>query len=154
ETLPQAARTVPFTVSAGDTVTISLTQQSTGDWLVSFDNRTTGQHYQLTETYACSLSSAEWVEEAPFMGRQMVPLDNFGSVHVTEAFAVKDGNRVTIAQAGGKAIHMIDQAGQPVATTSTLGSDGASFTITREADAAASGLPPDPALPGRSRRGN
>ena len=51
--------------------------------------------------YASSRSSAEWVVEAPTArwGR-LLPLDTFGWVGFSQASTVKDGERVTIAQAG------------------------------------------------------
>ncbi len=79
ELLPRASETVPFAVGPGNTVRVSIDQQGPETWLIVFTNITSGQTYQVTKRYASSLSSAEWVEEAPSAGRQRVlPLDNFG----------------------------------------------------------------------------
>jgi hypothetical protein len=58
-------------------------------------------------------------------------LDNFGTINFTDASAVKDGKQVNVAAAGAKAITMIGRGGQTLATTSGLGTDGASFTVSR-----------------------
>ncbi len=131
EMLPQSAQRVALTVRPGDSITVAITQQGDGTWLIAFQNRTTGQQYQVTETYTSSRSSAEWVEEAPSTGQRLVPLDDFGTVQFQAASAVKDGQPVAIAQAGGTAITMIDQRGQPLASPSALGADGASFSVSR-----------------------
>jgi hypothetical protein len=130
ETLPQASRPVPLPVNAGDSVTVTLQQQDGGDWLVVFVNNTSGKTYQLTLQYASSRSSAEWVVEAPTARRgRLVPLDVFGSVSFTRASTVKDGKTVSIAEAGGHPITMIDQRRQALARPSALDQDGASFNV-------------------------
>ncbi len=131
ETLPQAAQTVPLTVGPGDTVTVSLTQQEAGVWAITFENHTTGQRYQTTVRYSSSLSSAEWIEEAPSGGRRTLPLDDFGTVQFRNATAVEDGRRVTAAQAGARPIAMVDRGGQVLARPSPLDGDGAGFSVTR-----------------------
>ena len=146
ELLPRASQQVPLTVNPGDQVGVAITQQADGTWLVAFQNGTTGQRYQVTETYASSRSSAEWVEEAPSSGRGIVALDNFGTVRLTGASAVEDGQQVSIAEANGGAITMIDRTGQALATPSALGTDGASFSVQRSALATTT---PTPTSPGR-----
>src|SRR6185312_14939849 len=78
ETLPQASHNVPLRVSPGDSVSVSITEQSTNNWLIEFNNATTGQTYQQKLQYASSHSSAEWIEEAPSAARAgILPLDDF-----------------------------------------------------------------------------
>jgi hypothetical protein len=149
EMLPAVAQTVPLTVSPGDTVSASITRQSGTNWQITLQNRTTGQQYQTTVQYTSSLSSAEWIEEAPVSGRQLVTLDNFGSVQFTEASAVKDGKQVTAQQAGASAITMVNRAGQAVAKPGAIGADGGSFTVTRQAATAS-----PPTSPRLGRRGS
>jgi hypothetical protein len=132
ETLPQSSRPVPLTIKAGDSITVSLSLQDQGhnQWLIAYANNTSGESYQLTVSYVSSLSSAEWVVEAPSARRgRLVPLDTFGSVTFTRASAVKDGKVVTIAEAGGRGITMISQVGQALAQPSGLGEDGGSFSV-------------------------
>lgn len=147
ETLPQASQTVPLAVSPGDTVSVSIAQQSGGAWLTTFNDATSGQSYQTTETYASSRSSAEWVEEAPAGGRYVLPLDQFDSVQFTAGSTVKDGKQDTIAQAGGQAITMVSAGGQTLAKPAALGGNGSSFSVAEAA------TPPQATAPGYGRRG-
>jgi len=133
ETLPQASHPVPLAVHSGDSVTvnISLVPNSHNQWLVAFKNNTTGQTYQVTETYASSMSSAEWIQEAPSAARgRQIPLDNFGTIQFSQGSAVKDGQTVSISGAGATAVTMVGRGGQRLATPSSLSSDGASFSVT------------------------
>ncbi|HKC90096.1 MAG TPA: G1 family glutamic endopeptidase, partial [Candidatus Limnocylindria bacterium] len=92
ETLPQASRDVSLAVTAGDTVTVSLAQETAGTWNITIQNTTSGGVYNGTVTYASSVSSAEWIEEAPTAGKGgVVVLDQFGTVQFANASTVKDG---------------------------------------------------------------
>src|SRR5579862_4353119 len=143
ETLPQVSHPVPLPVSPGDSVSVSISEQSPGQWLVNLKDSTSGQSYQVTEQYNSSHSSAEWIEEAPSGGRQQVPLDNFGTVSFSDASAVKNGQTVTPAQASAQPITMIDFSRQPAATPSALGSDGKTFSVSRTGS-----ISPTQAIPG------
>jgi hypothetical protein len=130
EVLPQASRPVPLSVRAGDSMSISLQQQTGEDWLITFANNSTGKSYQETMQYASSRSSAEWVVEAPSGRRgRVLPLDMFGSVSFSQASTVRNGQTLSIRQAGGHPITMIGQRGQPLARPSALDVDGASFNV-------------------------
>jgi len=132
ELLPQASQPVPLAVNAGDTVSVTIAQQPDERWQIRIQNTTTGQAYTKTVTYQSSRSSAEWIEEAPAVGRRtLLPLDNFGTITFTGATAVADGQQRTITQAGGQAITMSSATGQPLAQPSALGSDGTSFSVRR-----------------------
>ena len=131
EMLPAASQPIPVAIHAGDTVTVAITELSTNQWQISFTDNTSGQQYQTNVQYASSLSSAEWVEEAP-SGRYLVlPLDNFGTVQFSNGFAVENGNQVSIAQAGGQPETMLNVVRQPIAVPSALTSDGTGFSVTR-----------------------
>jgi peptidase A4-like protein len=130
ETLPQVSRPVPLPISAGDSVSISLQEQASGDWLVAFVNNTSGRTYQITIAYASSRSSAEWVVEAPSAQRgRILPLDNFGSVTFTQATTARDGQRLTIGQADGRPVTMVGQRARTLARPSSLDQDGAGFNV-------------------------
>jgi hypothetical protein len=131
EMLPANSQKIPLTINPGDSITASIVQQSANKWTISLSDGTTGQNYQTTVTYAASLSSAEWIEEMPVRGRTFIPLDNFGSVQFSTLSAVKDGTALTPAQANAQSIFMVNSLDQALAQPSALGSDGASFTVTR-----------------------
>ena len=130
ETLPQAARQVRLAVRPGDSVTVSISQQASDQWQIQINNNTSGESYRTTVRYASSLSSAEWIEEAPSAGRTTVPLDNFGTVQFSGGTAVRNGKSVTIAQSGAQPITMAG-AGGAIASPSALTPDGQGFTVSR-----------------------
>lgn len=131
ETLPDISQPIPVPVKSGDSVTVTITQQSNGQWQITFHNNTSGQNYQTNVSYNSSLTSAEWIEEAPSDGRSIIPLDNFGSVSFTGGSAVKNGNKQSLSDSQAGAVTMVNYQGQDLATASALGSDGAGFTVTR-----------------------
>ncbi len=134
EKLPQASHPVPLKVNPGDSISIAITQspQAKNEWQVSYTNNTTGQTYQVTEDYASSMSSAEWIEEAPSAARgRQIPLDTFGTIDFSQGSAVKNGQTVNIADAGAKPITMVARASRQTAKPSALGADGGSFTVTQ-----------------------
>lgn len=131
EMLPAASQPVPLSVSAGDAVTVTITQKTGNDWLIAMKNTTTGDSYSITVQYRSSNSSAEWVQEAPSLGRALIPLSQFGTLQFTGASAVRDGKSLSLSDLKAEPITMINNAGQALAQPSTLGSDGSSFTVTR-----------------------
>jgi hypothetical protein len=149
EMLPQASQQVPLAVAPGDSISVSITEQSpgSGTWTIAFKNNTSGQSYQRTVRYTSSQSSAEWIEEAPASGNGIVPLDNFGSVPFSGATAVADGQTLDLSQAGAQPITMINASGQALAVPSPIGSDGSTFSVARTSASAT----PVPVAP-RGRR--
>jgi hypothetical protein len=137
---------VPLAVTAGDSVTVTLTQSGASDWSIAMKNNTTGERYTTTVRYVSSNSSAEWVQEAPSVGRGVVPLDSFGTLTFTAASAVRDGAKMDLRALDAHAITMINGARQPLATPSQLTSDGSGFTVTRTQNTSDTGTP-------RRRRG-
>jgi hypothetical protein len=140
ETLPNASTPVSLTVNPGDSVTTTLTETSTNEWLVTIRDNTTGETYSNTLNYSSDNSSAEWIEEMPSdTSGQFVPLDNFGSVAFSSASATIDPNGVladgiseNLLSLGTRTLTMTTQNdGTTLATPSSLGADDASFTVTR-----------------------
>ena len=131
ETLPQASQNVPVTVNAGDSITVSITAQSSNVWSISILDSTSGGTYTGTVSYTSSESSVEWIEEAPTSGRTVVKLDQFGTIQFTNGSAVENGQTVTIAQAGATPVTMTNSAGVQLALPSGLGAGGSSFSVTR-----------------------
>lgn len=136
EMLPDDSQQVPLTVHPGDAMTVSLSQQSTGQWNIYFYDSTTGQSYNTSVSYQSSLSSAEWIEEMPSATNGFVALDNFGTAAFTGGFTVENGTQLSIAGAGAQSLTMINSASQALAVPSSLGADGASFSVTRTGIAA------------------
>jgi hypothetical protein len=132
ETLPQASRPVPLRIHPGDSISVSISEQSPDQWLIQLVNNTTGQSYQETQEYRSTRSSAEWIQEAPSSVRgSVLPLSNFGTVQFSSGSAVKNGETVSIASAGARAISMVASNEQVLAVPSPLGDDGSSFSVAR-----------------------
>jgi hypothetical protein len=92
---------------------------------------TSGQTLQRMLPYTSRLSSAEWIEEAPFARRRILPISQFGSLSFTTASAVRDGQSLTPADLDARAFSLVDDAGRLLAVPSPLSPDGASFTVSR-----------------------
>jgi len=131
ETLPQSTRRVPLQVRAGDSVTVTLSEDSSAQWLIVMVNNTTHETYRTTLRYTSSRSSAEWIEEAPSAGRGLVPLDDFGTVRFTASSAVRDGQSLSLAALGARSVAMINGAQQTIAAPTALDASGAGFGVTR-----------------------
>ncbi|HEV2249580.1 MAG TPA: G1 family glutamic endopeptidase [Candidatus Limnocylindria bacterium] len=131
ETLPQSTRTVSLAVNGGDTVSVTIAERSAGLWVVDLKNVTTGKTFTTTIRYDSSKASAEWIEEAPSLGRGIAPLDSFGTVKFTGGSVTVDGTKQTLAGANAKPVTMADAANRPLAIPSAIGSDGSSFSVSR-----------------------
>jgi len=131
EMLPDSARMIPLSVSAGDSVTVTITERSADRWLLALKNNTSGGTYNITVPYQSTRSSAEWVQEAPSTSRGILPLSMFGSVRFTAGTAVRDGRTLSIAALGSRPISMYNRADQALAIPSTLDSAGTGFEVQR-----------------------
>jgi hypothetical protein len=152
EMLPQYSQPVPLAVHPGDSVSVSIAQQSGSNWKIDFTNNTTGSKYSDAVQYDSSLSSAEWVEEAPSSGRgSVLPLDNFGTVTFSSTTAIENGKTVNLSQANARPITMINGGGQALVTTSKPSGNGDGFSVTRTATS--SSVPASTGL-GRGGRGS
>ena len=136
ELLPSSSVDLPVTVKAGDYVSVAIEQISSGVWQISFRNNTTGQSYVTNVNYSSSLSSAEWIEEMPMLNNSFLPLDNFGTTNFTNGYTTKNGSQMSISAAGSSMVTMVNSSNQVTASTSGIGSDGASFSVARTTAAA------------------
>jgi Peptidase A4 family len=132
EILPQPFDTLPLAIGPGDSIEVSITQQGPETWLIGFTNTSSGLSYQITEHYASSSTSVEWIAEAPSAGRgRSLPLDDFGTITFAHGSAVQDGQKITITEAGAHAITIITPTGQHLVEPSEPGQHGGSFSVTR-----------------------
>jgi hypothetical protein len=93
EILPASETILPsqYTVSPGDSMSASLrclsnctANNSSTTWLLSMTDSTKQWTYTINLTYKSSLSSVEWIQEAPTYG-SIVALPNYHSVDFTDA---------------------------------------------------------------------
>lgn len=132
ELLPSYPQVIPVQVHPGDTITASITMQSANSWTIALRDVTTGQSYQTNVNYSSSLSSAEWIEEAPKSASgPLFALDNFGSANFTNTWAIVNSQMLTPAQASARPITITNAYGDILAQASPLDMSGASFTVSR-----------------------
>lgn len=131
EMLPDSARMIPLSVTAGDSVTVTITERSPDRWLIAMKNNTTGGTYNINVDYQSTRSSAEWVQEAPSNARGVLPLSFFGTVRFSNGTAVRDGRTLSIAALGARPISMYNRADQVLAIPSVLDASGTGFEVHR-----------------------
>jgi hypothetical protein len=131
EMLPDASITIPsLSVTPGDSLSGSIKELSPGQWSISITDTTNSQTFSTTVAYSSSLSSAEWIEEDPsFVSDQQIPFDNFGVASFSGGATVSTGGSASIKGSNAQPIIMVNSQGNPTATPSSVGGDGASFTI-------------------------
>lgn len=147
ETLPDYQQELPLKVRGGDSVTVFITETMTDIWRLVFVNNTTGERVEKDLPYHSLKSSAEWVVERPLVdigtGRfSYLPLDNFGSVTFTRAYAVKDGAHVSLGDTGAEPLNMASNR-RLLASASVITDDNTGFTVSRNASVSA----PSPVSP-------
>ncbi|HET9174413.1 MAG TPA: G1 family glutamic endopeptidase, partial [Candidatus Saccharimonadales bacterium] len=134
ELLP-ASPVYPTTIaiSPGDVLTASITEQTTGTWVITITDSTNSQSFTTTVSYPSKNNSAEWIEEDPsYANGSLVPFDNFGTVNFSGASATTPSGSQTISAVHGSSIAMVTQSGTTLAGPTALGSDGASFSVIRQ----------------------
>ena len=131
EGLPDASQPLNLSIRPGDSVSVSLTKGINHSWNIVVKDNTTGDNSSVNVAYNSSLSSAEWIEEAPSGQRRTMPLDNFGTVGISNARAIENGRTVTPAQADATPMTMTMGGNVALAEASVLSSNGSSFTVTR-----------------------
>jgi hypothetical protein len=122
-----------MTITPGDTMTASVTTDGNGYFTLSMSDETTGDSYYSTQYSADAEDySAEVIAEAPTdaVTDTEYPLADFGTVYFTNCAI--DGQ--PISDSDWNQLDMVDSdSGATLATTSALGTDGASFSVTNGA---------------------
>ena len=126
---PQVLQVFPESscpLAPGDSVTGEVSA-SNGEVTFTMSDSTQGWQCTASQTLSPPGESAEWIVEAPTVGRsdRVLPLANFSSVNFSGASA----NGTPISGLSSEAITM-QSGGTTTAAPSALGSDGASFTVT------------------------
>jgi len=138
-----SSTTVSATVQPEDSISASVTYQSGNIFSITITDTTQGWTYTTTGTVSnAARSSAEWIAEAPSSSRGVLPLADFGTVSFTSCEATLTGGTAQSVSSFGSNVQMIEMATEsynfrthsyvinPEATPSTLGTGGASFSVT------------------------
>jgi hypothetical protein len=134
EMLPAGSKPLSVDVNAGDSVSVDISMESKNKWLIAFTDNTSGKTVSKEENYSSSLSSAEWIEEAPSDNYGVLPLDDFGSVKFSNSYAVKDGKKLSAGDCRASAINLVGDSGNVLASTGSLSSNGTSFVVNRSSN--------------------
>ena len=116
-----------MTVSPGDAMTATVTSAGAGQFTLALTDVTTGDTFTTEQLNTSAQDySAEVIAEAPSGEDGIFPLAIFGTLNFTGcAF-----NNKPISAFDWNQIDMVSSSGATWATTSTLGRDGASFSVT------------------------
>jgi len=102
EILPASAVTVStLSIRAGDTITVSIARVSSGRWRITIGDARGGS-FATTRSYVGPGSSAEWIEEAPLIGRHATRLARHAPVRFRDLTA--NGADPHLAAADGGAM--------------------------------------------------
>jgi len=123
EMLPAAETPLPanYVVKAGDTITASLACASacsarTQKWRLTMSNQTENWKWTQSFSYASSMLSAEWIEEAPYEGG-VLPLADFAAASFSAAGGVNNGQTPSLVLSAN-GIELEDPWGQTSAPSS------------------------------------
>jgi hypothetical protein len=125
----QAIDPAKLTVRPGDVLTATVRWTGATTFRLSLTDKTTGRTFssrrsQQSPQFTAPPVSAEVIAERPSSTTGVLPLARFGIV----GFSGCSINGGTLAAAGASSIDMVDP-GATIASTSALGSDDASFTV-------------------------
>jgi Peptidase A4 family len=128
EMFPNPSNTIArFTVTPGTTYTGEVKYNGNGSFTLSLSGG--GQSFSTTQTLANpSLSSAEWIAEAPSMcagSCRVLPLTNFGTVN----FSSSSANAKAINAWSFDPLTMVTSGGQVKAQQSGLDPTGSAFSV-------------------------
>ncbi len=136
-----AQRITTMTVSPGDSITASVTYQTSGthagDYLLSINDTSHSNDsfniYASPSQYQDPLpdrSTAEWIMEAPTVGGSITTLPNFGTVTFTNCSATINGTTGPInASSWQSQAENLSSNGVTYDTTSVLNHSGTGFTV-------------------------
>ena len=128
EMYPSPSHTIgDFTVTPGVTYAAEAKYNGNGSFTLSLSGGG-NTPFSTTQTLANpSLSSAEWIAEAPSLGR-VLPLANFGKVSFSGSSA--NGQAINNSAWGYDPLTMVTNGGQVKAAPSALDSSGSAFSVT------------------------
>jgi hypothetical protein len=128
-----AVRITDLHVSPGDIIlaSISLVDEAANTWFVEINDVTKGESFEKTLVYNSSRLSGEWIVERPSIRQRVSNLSDFGSVTFFECYATVGNTTGAIADFPRYKLDMYTSENVHIANTSSLSSDGSSFTVTR-----------------------
>jgi hypothetical protein len=132
ELLPDYAIKIPeVEIFAGDTIfaSIKLLNSDTNEWSIQITEVNSGQSFNKIVFYNSTRLSAEWVVERPLVNNQIPPLSDFGSITFNDITVNVNQVQGSITSFPFSLVHMTNSHNTPLASVSSISSDGSSFTI-------------------------
>jgi hypothetical protein len=75
EILPAAETPITsLTIHPGDAMSVSITEGAPSTWTIVVSDTTTGRSFSIVKRYSGPRTSAEWIQEAPTIGRRVATL--------------------------------------------------------------------------------
>ncbi len=141
EFYPSAPVYASWQPSAGNVIVVYVNYTGSSNTFTATvkDLNTTQAFSNTTTVSGAARSSAEWIAEAPSSSTGILPLADFGTVQFGNGYTnVMGSNHASNATISGSIsafptiyqINMVNNFGSTKASTSTLSSDGTSFTVT------------------------
>jgi hypothetical protein len=131
EALPGDTVLLPLAVWPGNTVTASISYNGWSRWSVRLRNLSSGRSTARTLHYRSSLSSAEWIEEAPSGTSGVEPLARCGSVYLRSARLTAGGRTSGLAGRSITRLVLVDTRGASLLLPSALYAWRTAFTVWR-----------------------
>jgi hypothetical protein len=86
ELIPQSETAVmTVTVHPGDVITCSISLSDTNTWTIQLQDVSDAQGFTENVSYHSGEDTAEWIEEAPSQGNNILPFPDVGTVQFSEA---------------------------------------------------------------------
>jgi hypothetical protein len=125
EILPAAEKPIPsLTIHPGDAMSVSITEGASSHWTISVSDTTTNQSFSVVRTFYGPRSSAEWIQEAPTIGRKVAKLADDTNV----LFDLSRANTLSPAFNADERGIMI-QGGVAISTPSTPNPNADGFAV-------------------------
>jgi hypothetical protein len=89
EIIPETETSVSLAVKPGQTIKVTITQTSAGEWSIDIQNLSTHKSFSTTTPYTSSEDTVEWIEETPLeigtTGTGLATMPNLTTVHFSGA---------------------------------------------------------------------
>jgi len=124
EVLPAPETPIAMTIHPGDHMTVSISK-GIPKWTITVTDTTTSQSFTTMQAYAGPITSAEWIQEAPTIGRHVATLAPDSTV-IFDAGTVNGANPGLISSEAGA---MFKGRRHQISTPSSPDSDTDGFAV-------------------------
>lgn len=132
EALPANTVLIPgLAVRPGNVVSASITYNGRSRWTVTLRNLSTGRSVSRAMFYRSTLSSAEWIEEAPSTASGVEPLARCASLYLRSARLTAGGRMSGLAGRSINRLVLVDSRGLTQLLPSALYAWSTAFTVWR-----------------------